>query len=232
MGHFGPFAYPGNLERACQQAWNWEGDPSPVIGKHRAFVRVRLSYVFGAADDARVMPADCDPHAELGTVVSVAQSITRCQGALAYFNPNGEVLMSPDELAQTLSFAAEHGRAPIETWSNVRMQNLRGVADGWMLMDTVGLAQLDLPDLEAVFAETAFRPDEVARFLRKISLYVAGQGDVFQDGHTTEGPGNIRWRAMRFDEALTDPPRRTVRFSPEGGAALPEQLTNSRPRKS
>ena len=103
--------------------------------------------------------------------------------------------------------------------------NLRGVADGWMLMDSVGLAQLDLPDLEAVFAETAFRPNEVAGFLRNISLYVAGQGDVFQEGHTTDGPGNTRWRAMRFDNGLTDPPRRTVRFSAEGGPALPNQLT-------
>ena len=232
MGHFGPFAYPGNLERACQQAWNWEGDPSPVIGKHRAFVRVRLSYVFGAADDARVMPAEYDPHAAMGTVVSIAQAITRCQGALAYFNPNGEVLMSPGELAQTLGFAAEHRREPIEAWSNVRMVNLRGVADGWLLMDSVGLAQLDLPDLEAVFAETAFRPNEVARFLRNISLYVAGQGDVFEDGHTTDGPGDMRWRALRFDDALTDPPRRTVRFFPEGGPALPEQRTTKLPRKS
>jgi hypothetical protein len=188
--------------------------------------------VFGAADDAPVMPVDYDPHAELGTVVSVAQAITRCQGALAYFNPNGEVLMSREDLAQTLGFAAEHRREPIETWSNVRMQNLRGMADGWLLLDTVGLAQLDLPDLEAVFAETAFRPDEVVRFLRKISLYVAGQGDVFEDGHTTDGPGDTRWRATRFDDALTDPPRRTVRFSPEGGPPLPDELARKTARNS
>ncbi|MDJ0847938.1 MAG: hypothetical protein QNK04_06055 [Myxococcota bacterium] len=23
MGHFGPFAYPGGLERAAQQCWGW-----------------------------------------------------------------------------------------------------------------------------------------------------------------------------------------------------------------
>jgi len=225
MGHFGPFTYPGSLGRACQQAWNWEGDPSPIIERHRAVVRVRLSYGFGAGDDVNLLPADYDPHAEMGSLVAVAQAITRCQGALAYFNPNGEVLMSPGELAQTLGFAAEHRREPIETWTNVRMSSLRGAADGWMLMDTVGFAQLDLPDLEAVFVETAFRPNDVGRFLRTLSLYVAGQGDVFKEGHTTDGPDDVRWRAMRFDEGLTDPPRRTVRFFPENGPIVPEQLT-------
>lgn len=228
-GHFGPFTYPGGLGRACQQAWNWEGDASSTIDQHRAFVRIRLSYVLGAGDDAKVMPTDCDAHAELGTVVSMAQAIARCQGALAYFNPNGEVLMAPRELAAVLGFAAEHGREPIETWTNVRMVNLRGVADGWLLMDTVGLAQLDLPDIEAAFPETAFRPDEVSRFLRNVSLYVAGCGDVFEDGHTIDGPGDVRWRAMRFDKGLTDPPRATVRFFPEVSAAVPDALVTKKP---
>ena len=232
MGHFGPFTYPGSLGRACKQAWNWDGDPLPLIAQHRAFVRVRLSYVFGAGDEVKLMPTDCDPHAELGSLVTAAQAITRCQGALAYFNPNGEVLMSPGEFAQTLGFAAEHRREPIETWSNVRLLNLQGIADGCLLMDTVGLAQLDLPDVEAAFTENAFDPSEVAWFLRNVSLYIAGQGDVFEDGHTTDGPGSMKWRAMRFDDGFADPPRRTVRFFPDIGPTLPDQLTTKQPRKS
>jgi hypothetical protein len=224
MGHFGPFTYPGNLERACQQAWNWQGDPAPVIARHRAFVRVRLSYALGLQDDATLMPPDCDPEAELGALLTTAQAVTRCQSAIAYFNPNGEVLMSPGELAETLGFAVSHQRAPIETWTNVRLLKLDGTTAGWLLMDTVGLAQLNLPDVEAVFHETASNPTEVARFLRTLSLYLAGQGDVFEDGHTTDGPGGARWRAMRSDEAVADPPRRTVRFFPASGPEPPTQL--------
>jgi hypothetical protein len=230
MGDFGPFTHPGSLGRACKQAWNWDGDPATIIAQHRAFVRVRLSYLLGAADN--VIPADCDPFAELGALVAVAQSVARCQGALAYFNPNGEVLMSPGELAQTLGFAAENRREPIETWTNVRLLNLQGIADGCLLMDTVGLAQLDLPDVEAAFPENAFDPSEVAWFLRNVSLYIADQGDVFEDGHTTDGPGSMKWRAKRFDDGFADPPRRTVRFFPDIGPTLPDQLTTKQPRKS
>ena len=79
--------------------------------------------------------------------------------------------------------------------------------------------------MEAVFHETASNPNEVARFLRTLSLYVAGKGDVFEDGHTTDGPGGARWRAMRSDEAVADPPRSTVRFFPASGPEPPNQPT-------
>jgi hypothetical protein len=46
MGHFGPYAYPGGLQRAAQQCWSWE--PGRTIpDRHKAFVRIRSSYVFG-----------------------------------------------------------------------------------------------------------------------------------------------------------------------------------------
>jgi hypothetical protein len=56
MGHFGPFAFPGNLQRAAEQSWSWS-EASSLPGRHRAFVRIRSSYVFGARDDALVRGA-------------------------------------------------------------------------------------------------------------------------------------------------------------------------------
>ena len=57
MGHFGPFAYPHNLDRAAQQAWQWPG-AARMPALHDSFVRVRISYVPGAAPDAPVLPPD------------------------------------------------------------------------------------------------------------------------------------------------------------------------------
>src|SRR5262245_20796090 len=50
MGHFGPLTFPGNLARAAEHAWAWEGGRA-MPGAHRGFIRIRLSYAFGAKDD-------------------------------------------------------------------------------------------------------------------------------------------------------------------------------------
>ena len=76
FGHFGPYAYPGNLERAAEHNLTWE-EAGDTTGKHKAFVRIRLSYVFGAADDAPVMPGDCDPIDELNFAYALASKIGR-----------------------------------------------------------------------------------------------------------------------------------------------------------
>src|SRR4029453_5302995 len=42
-GHFGPGAWPGGLERACQHSWGWP-DGRTVPLQHQAFIRIRSSY--------------------------------------------------------------------------------------------------------------------------------------------------------------------------------------------
>jgi len=224
MGHFGPFTYPGNLERACSSATKWQDGSRAAVARHRAFVRIRLSYVFGAAEDSLTRPADCDPAAELVAVTEMAGLIGRASGALAYFNPNAEVIMPPGELAETITFAAAHSRIPIEAWAQVRIVNLDGMADGWMMMDTVGLAQLDLPDFEAVFPAGRFDPNAVYMCLLNLGLYVAGAGDVFEEGHTTEGPSGSLLRTRRFEQALMAPPRPTVRLFDDEVRKTPKKL--------
>ncbi|HEY3353510.1 MAG TPA: DUF4261 domain-containing protein [Polyangia bacterium] len=161
---------------------------------------------------------------ELMALTGVIRALTRVPGALAYVNPSGETLLLPANLDETVAFAGQHGRLPLEVWTNVRMMKLTGLADGWMLMDTVGLGQLDLPDHEAVFHEGDFDPNEVARFLRNVSLYVTGAGDVIQEGHTLDGKGGMNWRAQRFEDGVSGPPRPTVRLFPTRGSAIPGQL--------
>jgi len=44
---------------------------------------------------------------------------------------------------------------PVDLWANRRMFKLN---DGWMMMDTVGMKQLDLDDLETCFRTDHFNP--------------------------------------------------------------------------
>lgn len=221
MGHFGPHAFPGGLARAAQQSFAWdEGATMPE--RHRAFVRLRASYAFGANRSDPVMPADYAPIPELVFVTQVARAVLAMPGALALFAPDGEALSPLGTVDRLLARHAEGGVLPQELWANVRMVKLAD-HEGWMLMDTVGLEQLDVPDHEALFAKD-YDPSEVAGFLRNAADYVAQNGPVIQDGDTMDGPGGIHWQGATFEEPLWNPPRTVIRWFPCDDVAPPEAL--------
>jgi hypothetical protein len=134
MGHFGPFAYPGGLQRAAQQCWSWAGGRS-ITDRHTAFIRVRSRYAFGADDDDPIMPANYDALPELEFVTKLGSALLDLPGALCYFNPNGEVLRDRDGLRESLNDAWTHDLHPLDAWCNIRLFN---VDAEWSLMDTVG----------------------------------------------------------------------------------------------
>ena len=81
---------------------------------------------------------------------------------------------------------------PQELWANVRLFNLAG-HDPWVVMDTVGMWQLDVPDHEAAFRSDLYDPSDVALFLRNAADYVLRSGPIINDNDTMDGPGQIRW---------------------------------------
>jgi hypothetical protein len=213
MGNFGPFAFPQNLERAMQHAWAWE--PAATVPlKHTAFIRLRCSYILGAGENAPVLPEDYDSMEELMFLTSIAQKLLLLPEALCYFNPGGEIVRDARFVSDAMQFSAasEQKLPPLDLWSNIRLFNLQ---DGWTLMDTVGMGQLDTPDLEACFSGEDYDCSEVDQFLRNISLYLYQNGEIIKDEDTTDGPGGIHWRAMIFDESLIAPPRRVIRWLPD-----------------
>jgi Domain of unknown function (DUF4261) len=82
-----------------------------------------------------------------------------------------------------------------------------GDSDGDLVMDTVGLAVLGLPDLQVRF--TGLDPGEMAAFLYDVADYVYEHGDVIADGHTIEGirPATA-WRCRHAVSSVG--PRRAV----------------------
>lgn len=222
MGHFGPLAYPQGLERAWQHAYHHRSSPRDVVARHQAFVRVRLSYVFGAGENAPVIPKGVDPTHELARVFALGRSLLNVEGASLLFVPGADLLFTAMQIDERVADARGGKRLPIDLYSNVRLFRLDGLADGWTMMDTTGLEALDRTDLEVCF-DPKTNPDDIARLLRNVSLYVAEKGDVFQDGHTIDGPGG-RWVARNLEESLAPGPRPVVRFTREG-ARLPDALT-------
>jgi hypothetical protein len=233
MGFMGPMTWPGNLLRATQYAEAF-GDKAAAAASKRnaAFVRVRSTYVFGAADDAPVMPQDYDPRPELEFVTSVAAALAEAPGALCYFNPGGETLFTAAELRRTLREYHDAGLPPLPVWSMGRLFKLEDERP-WMFADVIGMEQLDAQDHEACFRSDAHDTGEVMDFLRNAARYTLDNGPVIKDGHTTDGPGGV-WRAMELEEGLLPAPRPVLRWFPEGSDPPPilAQPTKGRPLHS
>ncbi|HTC92852.1 MAG TPA: DUF4261 domain-containing protein [Terriglobales bacterium] len=220
MGFFGPFAYPRGLKRATEQACSWP-DAKTIVPRHRAFLRIRITYMAGP--DAPVMPAGVDPLHELEFVTGLAQQLLKHPAALCYFNPNGEVVAPAFIFRDSVEYHQKHDLPPFDLWSNVRLFNL---APDWLLMDTVGLWQLDMPDHEAVFPKDHFNPSDVSKFLRNAPLYVMRGGREIKDNDTMDGPADAHWQAVRFLRPLVKPPREVFCWVPQGSQSIPKQITN------
>ena len=220
MGWFGPFTWPGGLERAVQQSWSWP-EAKNLIPTHTSFVRLRMSYVFGADKEAKCLPENYAPLLELEFITSLASTLLRHPNALCYFDPNGEVLQSKTALDKAVAFAGTQNIPPMDVWTNVRLFNVNPT---WLLMDTIGNWQLDIPDHEAAFPKDKFSPQEVSRWLRNVSLYVLQNAAIIKDGDTMDGPGNIRWQGKTFSSGVCSPPREVIRWLPTGVADIPPAL--------
>ncbi len=94
---------------------------------------------------------------------------------------------------------------------NVRLFNIEGSEDE-LVMDTLGLAALGLPDVQCHFR--GLEPNAVASLLYNTGLYLFDHGDVIEDGHTVEGlEPESRWRCQH-ETALVEPEREVVDVSP------------------
>ena len=213
MGHFGPFAHPGGLSRAVQSARAW-GVGLAIPEDPGGFVRIRLSYSFGAKPKAPVLPKNYDPVAEMMFLSRVVVALLDTPGVTAYFNPNGEVLLDRDTFLRQWDGAAKEDKIPLPLWMNVRFFNLNKT---FGFMDTVGNAQLDANDVEAVFPLAAYDPRDVAYYLRNVTHYLLDTDRPIQTGEAFDGPGesNLSWTVEVLKEGAVSPPRPVLRLYPK-----------------
>lgn len=214
MGFMGPMTWPGNLLRATQYAEAFaDKDAAAASKRHKAFVRVRSTYVLGASDNTKVMPEDYQARPELEFVTSVAAALASAPEALCYFNPGGETLYTAAGLRKTMDECRQANLPPLPIWSMGRLSKIED-APPWMFADVIGMEQLDAQDHEACFRRDTHDAAEVMSFLRNTTNYTLEHGPVIKDGHTTDGPGGV-WRAMELEEGLLPAPRPVLRWLPE-----------------
>lgn len=223
MGHFGPYAFPGSLTRAGQHSFGWEGGKT-VQQKHKGFIRIRLSYSFGAKDSDPVMPEDYEPLAELLVLNRIVLPLLKVAGVLCYFNPNGEVLRDRATFREHFIECKKQDKIALALWSNIRFIH---VNDRFWMMDTVGNAQLDLRDVEAIFPKSKYEAGAVDYYLRNVTLYLMGWDRKLQSGEEIDGPGesDLSWTMEVLKEGAMSPLRRVLRLYPKANRkAIQEAL--------
>jgi hypothetical protein len=210
MGHFGPFAFPGALDRARQHACAWRPGQSAPEG-HRGFIRVRISYVFGGEDNATVMPKGYDPLAEMVFLSRAVLAVFNATGVVCYFNPNGEVLYNHAKFCEIWDACREQKKIPLPLWINIRFFNLNANLG---FMDTVGNGQLEISDVEAVFPTTKYNPGEIDYYLRNVTHYLLDHEQEIKNGDAIDGPGetNLSWSTEFHKKGIVAPPRSVMRL--------------------
>jgi hypothetical protein len=223
MGQFGPGAFPGSLERACQQSWSWP-DAQETVQKHAAFIRLRLTYMTGEQDEnAPLLPEGydaSDSQHELAFLDDIAKSLLDLPGALCYFNPSGEVVMPPQVLVERSAAAQDANLPNLSAWANIRLFR---ASDQWSLMDSVGNAQFETPDMEILVSNGNDEAlNDYDGFIRNLTWYLMQNPGAIKDGHTADGPGGQLLRAQFFSNPLIVPPRDVILWLPDGMDTLPE----------
>jgi hypothetical protein len=207
LRQFGLTTFPYALARAAAQ-------PTAPCAEHVAFVRLSLSYVSGGrdddADDDGAYPPERDVPLELSALAALATRVCELPGALAWFAPNGEVLMAVETAQKKLRQQAA-GDPVNELWVSTRVVP----AGNHLLVETVGMGALGLRpmaayDHQVLLPDLGLEMELVVRFLREVSgaARLLGSEQVPRD--SLLGPGG-RW-APEQAESDNPPPREVVRW--------------------
>lgn len=222
MGAFGPSVNPGALARAMEAPGYQEAVPAAQA--HRAFVRLRMSTFFqqtpsGTTSDTP--PPVPQPAHELAFLLHAAATLVSAPEATAFFNPTGELLLTPQGLTSCVAHAAEHRAFPIEPVCRVRGCP---VDETWSFVDSIGLSQFNLPDHEFCWGDPALSRQEQISFMLGLIRYQVENSVRVGSSHTTDGPLGKRWRAEERESSCMAPPRAVLHWLVDGAGPEPEVL--------
>ena len=106
---------------------------------------------------------------------------------------------------------------PLRVAINVRQFHVEDGKRGEMVMDTLGLAPLGLPDVQCHFL--ALGQNDVAALLFELARYLAVEGEVIGEGDTVPGPRAEKW-ICHLEESLLEPQRDVIDLEPPSPHAM------------
>jgi hypothetical protein len=184
------------LMAALDQSWDWP-DARAAVADHRCSVVVSDLLASGLPYRERL---DLFQNVLLGALEVVPATAI-------LWRPCGRLV---DPTAYRRSRREGEQSDPLFGALNVRMFPTE--ESGEVLMDTLGLSALGLPDLQCRF--TNVDPNLVAGLLHGAGRYVFDKGDVLSEGHTVPAPGGKGQWACQPGVASAPPARRVVELLP------------------
>jgi len=185
------------FESALQQSWSF-ADARQVVSRARSAVLVTDLMSSGLEYHERL---ELFHNVLLGVLSVISCLAIHWQPSRHIINPNEFVSAANGDPAQ-LFFAGA---------VNVRLFNIAN-SPGEVVMDTLGLGALGLPDLQCHFH--TLDEQSVATLLYNTAWYIFQHGDVIQDENTIEGlPSGAKWQC-RHEEALVEPEREVLDINP------------------
>lgn len=179
---------PGDFESALEQTYNWEqADEAVARGQYKLLV----SDLFGSAL----------PYKERYELVTgVLRAVVQATDPVAIHWEAADSIVEPKSLDRRLSFCC-----------NVRLYEITN-RKGNVLMDTKGLTELGLVDVQCLFRE--LDASEVAKWLFSLGRQIFDKGDFIKDGETLPGidPAE-RWKC-RHELAMAAPARPVIDITP------------------
>jgi hypothetical protein len=158
-------------QAALKQTWDW-ADAKEALSRHQAHVVIGDLLGHGLPHKSR-----------LGFFQNVLCGILELHPPLAIHWRPSQKLVGPDAILQ--AFSPGEKRDPIRGAVNVRRTLLKSV--GGVVMDTLGLGALGLPDFEISLGERM--PPLFDAMLRSLARYEYDLGDVIAEGRGVKGGG-------------------------------------------
>ncbi len=146
--------------------------------------------------------------------------LSEIRGAVL-FNPRAEVLRSAEDVRAIRQRSSANGIPPVELLINARSFVLPG---GWALADSVGLAQLELPDQEVAFNQPVLGVGDALEFVKGLASHLIAHRTPINNGDTAGGPRGTVWEAMLLGRAAIAPHRKIIRWLPEDREGMPPTL--------
>lgn len=184
-------------EEAFQQNWDWE-EGNALAGKCQYQISV---------SDLMTRPLNYKSRTELFTAF-ISSIVKTTQPDVVYFLPS-QKLINPRFFSDKID--VKDGKN-LEGFINVRLFNITDGHSGELIMDTLGLHLLGLPDFQIRFS--SFEPGLMAGLLWNCAYYLFDKGDILKSGNTIMGLGaDSKWRVER-QTSLLEPQRMVITVFP------------------
>ena len=180
------------------QMWDCQED------RERIFRECRYQVV--ATDMlAAALPALERANLDADFLEALAELYPTCEAF--YFQNCGKLFLAEDVRSHQIEGSDRFIRFGV----NVRFFNIEGTED--MLIDTVGMSTLFLPDLQYHFHD--MDPNWVVNHAYNVASYILEHDNPIQDGETIDGVADgqmcreIQWKCQ-YEDALIQPPREVL----------------------